>query len=417
MRAAATIGEAMTVASPAGEARPRSCAWLDRGLIRRLAALLFGLQLAGFLFVVAGTHGWITPLDTPVTTDFVSFYAAGTLADAGTPQLAYDQAAHGAAEEAATAPGVEYRFFNYPPVFLILCAALAHLPYLAAFLLFEAATLGLFLAVACRIAGDRSPTAILVLLAFPMVYWTIGLGQNAFLTAALFGAATLLIDRRPVVAGLLFGALCYKPHFGLLIPVALAAGGYWRAFLAAAASAAALVLLSVALFGTGTWTAFLAAFTAAPQTYESGRIVFDGFVTPFGAVRLLGGPSPLAYALQAGASVTGAVAVFVTWRRKLSLPVRAAVLASATLIAVPLALLYELMLGAIAGAWLVRADPDANKLPLALLFVALVPARPLSQVLHLPIFPLVALALFALALRQAWQEIDRSFSRNARGEL
>jgi len=42
-----------------------------------------------------------------------------------------------------------------------------------------------------------------------------------------------LLERRPVAAGLLFGLLCYKPHFGLLVPVALASGGYWRSFAAA----------------------------------------------------------------------------------------------------------------------------------------------------------------------------------------
>jgi hypothetical protein len=77
-----------------------------------------------FLFLVAGTHGLIVPLAGPTSTDFVSFYAAGALADAGTPELAYDQAAHDAAEQRATAAGVEYRFFYYPPVFLLLCAAL-----------------------------------------------------------------------------------------------------------------------------------------------------------------------------------------------------------------------------------------------------------------------------------------------------
>src|SRR5207244_3647915 len=83
------------------------------------------------------------------------------------------------------------------------------------------------------ILDDYSGIALVVLLAFPMAFWNIGLGQNAFLTAGLFGMATLLIDRRPIVAGLLFGLLCYKPHFGLLIPGALAAGGYWPRFPAA----------------------------------------------------------------------------------------------------------------------------------------------------------------------------------------
>src|SRR5437764_7431720 len=234
----------------------RSGAWLTRERVRIGAALLVAIELGFLLFFVAGTHGWIVPLDRPTTTDFASFYAAGSLADAGTPQLAYDQAAHWAAEQAATAPGIEYQFFNYPPVFLLICAALAPMPYLVAFCVFMATTLLLYLAVARRILDDSSGAALLALLAFPMVYWTIGLGQNAFLTAALFGAGTLLVDRRPIFAGLCFGALCYKPQFGLRVPMALAAGGYWRSFAAAAVSAGALVLGLLLLIGWETWHGF-----------------------------------------------------------------------------------------------------------------------------------------------------------------
>src|SRR5712692_8546071 len=144
--------------------------WLDRGLIRVAAAALLAIELAVSAFMVAGTHGWIVPLAKPTGTDFVSFYAAGALANAGTPELAYNMAAHAAAEEAATEPGVPYQFFNYPPVFLLLCGPLARLPYLAAFAVFEAATLALYLLVACRILDDRSGAALLVLVAFPIVF-------------------------------------------------------------------------------------------------------------------------------------------------------------------------------------------------------------------------------------------------------
>ncbi len=74
-------------------------------------------------------------------TDFVSFYAAGRLAAAGTPALAYNRAAHYAAEAADEPAGSPYNYFYYPPIFLLPCAALVRLPYIAAFLLFEAATL------------------------------------------------------------------------------------------------------------------------------------------------------------------------------------------------------------------------------------------------------------------------------------
>ena len=77
----------------------RTGAWLGRRRIIAYGAILLVLELAGFAFLVAGTHGLIVPLDKPTTTDFVSFYAAGKLAAAGTPALAYDQAAHYAAEK------------------------------------------------------------------------------------------------------------------------------------------------------------------------------------------------------------------------------------------------------------------------------------------------------------------------------
>jgi hypothetical protein len=395
----------MEPASPSLLALLKSGDWLDRRRIALLAGILLAVELAFFAFIVAGTHGWIVPLEKPCTTDFVSFYAAGTLADAGTPALAYDQAAHLATEEAITAPGIQYQFFFYPPVYLLLCAILAKLPYLVGFIAFAGASLAAYLLVARRILGDTSGTALLVLLAFPAVFWNIGLGQNAFLSAALFGGATLLVDRRPILAGILFGALCYKPHFGLLIPLALIAAARWRAVAAAGATVAALVFASVALYGLDTWRDYIAASAAAPAMYESGRILFAGFVSPFGAVRLVGGSVHLAYAAQAAASIVAASLVWAVWRRNLPLPLRAATLAAATLVAVPLALLYDLMLGAVAVAWLMRDEAPApawEKTVLALQFLVLLDARNLGEQFHLPLTALAALTLFVLVARRAF---------------
>jgi alpha-1,2-mannosyltransferase len=326
---------------------------LNRRRVCACAAILLRLELVGLAFCVAGTHGWIVPLKGPISTDFVSFYAAGRLADEGTPALVYQPTAHHAAEQAATEPGIAYNFFYYPPVFILLCAIFARLPYLAAFMAFQAATLLPCLLVARRILSESGWASLLRLLAFPAVFYTIGTGQNAFLTAALFGAATLLVDGRPVLAGMLFGALCYKPHFGLLVPVALAAGGRWKCFAAAAMTAAALIGVSVLTFGLGTWRAFFAAAAGAHRIYETS-ISHAGMATPFGVVLLLGGSPALACELQAIAALAMISAVGLVWRRGQSLPIRAAVLAAATPIALPVVLFYDLMLSGIALAWLVR---------------------------------------------------------------
>ena len=368
--------------------------------IRIGCGILLVIEIAVFLFMAAGTHGLIVPLPKPTSTDFVSFYAAGSLANAGTPALAYDQAAHYAAERRATQEGIEYNFFYYPPPFLLLCAAIAHLPYIVAFLVFEGGTLLFYLLVARHILGDRNYAALVPLLAFPPVLWTLGLGQNALLTAGLFGLATLLVDRRPALAGIFFGALCYKPHFALLVPVALAAGGHWRALLATFLAAAALCLLSLAVFGWETWRDYLSAAAASPAVYQSGRISFPGFINPFGAVLLLGGTPTMAYRVQAVTILAAAALVAYVWRQDLSLPIRSATLAAATLAALPIGLFYDLMLAAIATAWLLRGEgryrlEEWEKLVLAGLFFLTFNPRSFSEILKLPIGPLVTLGFLA----------------------
>lgn len=383
---------------------------LDRRRLIPLSGILLGLEILILLLFIAVSHQWIGPLKNPTTTDFASFYAAGSLTDTGRPALAYDRSAHRAAEERATEPGIKYQYFYYPPVFLFLCAALARLPYLPAFILFEALTLPLYLLVGRRTLDERGWTVFLPLLAFPAVFWTIGLGQNAFLTAALFGGALLLVDERPILAGILFGLLCYKPHFGILIPVALASGGRWKAFAAAAGSVAALVLLSASVFGWQSWQDFLALFRGAHATYESGYIDLAAFITPFGAVRLLGGNDALAYGVQAAASLGAAAVVAFTWRRGLSLPVRAAALLAGTLVAVPVALIYDDVLLMIAIAWLVRAGRAEGfmpweKLTLAASFIVPLIARNFGMATHIPLAAFATGAVLILIAMRTQREM------------
>src|ERR1700733_10576985 len=184
----------------------RSGDWLTNQRMVAYAWILLIWELLAFAFCVAGTHGLVVTLPHPSSSDFVSFYGAGRLAGWGTGWLAYDQVAHYAAEQQATEPGIAYNYFYYPPVFLLFCAIFAPLPYLCAFVAFQASFLAPCLLAVRAILRD---TRLVFLLAFPAVFWAIGTGQNAFLTAALFAAATLNVDRRPLVAGLLFGALCY----------------------------------------------------------------------------------------------------------------------------------------------------------------------------------------------------------------
>ena len=382
--------------------------WLTPKRLQTFGLSLLTFEIVMFAFFVAGTHGLIVPLSGPVSTDFVSFYGAGTLANTGNAYLAYDPAAHHAAEQHATEPGIPYNYFYYPPVFLLICMFLARLPYLPAFVAFQAVTIGpCLLAVKTILPKARN----ISLLAFPSVFWTLGTGQNAFLSAALFAAGTVLLVRRPWVAGLAFGALCFKPHFGLLIPVALVAGGHWRTFAGAAVGAAVLVALSAVAFGWETWWAFLIAAARSDAVYATRSIDLAGLASPFGATMVLGGGRSVAYAVQGAVSVAVAAGVGIVWHRwaGASLPVRAAILIAGTPLAVPVVMFYDLMLCGIAMAWLVRAGqangfPPWHKTALAVLFLMPLLSGNLDGDSKLLIAPLTAIGCFALTISQARHE-------------
>ena len=114
-----------------------------------------------------------------------------------------------------------------------------------------------------------------------------------------------MLDRRPLVAGMLFGLLAYKPQFGLMIPLALAAGGRWRRFAAAAATVALCWRwrprsLSGRMFGR--------RFSTPPSftrtvVLEQGDTGWHKIQSIFAWARMWGAPIPLAYALQGAVTV------------------------------------------------------------------------------------------------------------------
>jgi hypothetical protein len=384
-------------------------AWLSEPRFRRLARAAILLQVLLFAFFVAGSHEAFVPLKQPTTTDFASFYAAGVLADQGRPAAAYDLATHRDVEEQVTARGIDYKFFLNPPVFLLICAMLAKLPYLVGFVLFEAATGALWLAVTARIAGGGRPV-LLGLLAMPAIYWAAGWGQNSFLTASLMGLGTYLLPRRPWLAGSAFGALCIKPHFGILIPVALLCGRHWRATAAAALTVGGLVALSTLIFGTATWHAFGDMALHARATIESGRIKFAGHIDPGGAARLLGADAATGWTIQAAATLAASGLVgWMWWPRSAGLTVaaeaRMAALVAGTMVAMPFLLFYDLVMASVAAAWLVRAARREGWLPgeqqiLMLLMLMTFGAYASAWLLHVAIGSLVGPLLLWCALRR-----------------
>lgn len=325
----------------------------------RLHLLFFALTAVyavAFADLLA-THRWLWDQAGHLQAfDFVDVYAAGKLALSGHPWAIYDWAAHRGAEAAALGHPVswkDYYGWHYPPPFLFIATALAVLPYLVAFFAWSLGTLPLYLLTIRKVTGHSS--AWLAACAFPATFFTIAVGQNGFLTAALMGGALLMLDARPVLAGLLIGLLAYKPQFGILIPLALIAGGHWRGFVAAATTVIAVASLSWLVHGSQTWAAF---FHSVPVTVDAvlvrGMAGWGKLNSVYGLCRWMGCGLSLATALQGATIVLMALAVILLWRSRAPSDLKAAALIVASLIATPYLYVYDLPVLAVALAFLFR---------------------------------------------------------------
>jgi hypothetical protein len=243
------------------------------------------------------------------------------------------------------------------------------------------------------------------MLAFPGVLSTVGHGQNAFLTTALFGAAILAWDRRPLLAGVCFGLLTIKPQLGLMIPLALIVSGRWRTIASACATAVALAAAALALFGLSTWRAWLAVSPLARRALEEDWVGSEKMQSAFAAVRLLHGGLGLAYGVQSAVAV-GAAAILVRVMRRRPDPLaQGAALATASLLASPFLLDYDLMLLALPLAWLVREQAKGGALPwekTAMFAAFLLPliGRLVAGRLGVPLGPPIVFALLLVVARR-----------------
>lgn len=380
------------------------------------AARLKGYALLSAVFSVAVAIGWILlsekgidPSGRPIGTDFMNVYAAGLMVLDGQAPLAYDWTAHNAVEQAVIPTG-DYYGWHYPPVFLFLAAALAALPYFVALGTYVAATLAGFLATARAImagSGVRTGLVLLVAFGFPAVFVNAGHGQNGFLTAALLGLGLLLLPGRPVAAGVMFGLLAYKPQFGLLIPVALLAGGHWRAILSAGATVILTNTAAYLVFGREIFEAFLAS-TELTRTIvlEQASTGLHKFQSVFAAVQLVGGSLEAAYLAQALALAGAVAAVALVWRVGGDHRTKAAILAFAIPLTTPYLMDYDLTLLGVGIAFLARRGLERGFRPyeislLAALWTVPMIARSVANVAHLPLTVPLLICAVALLARDA----------------
>lgn len=243
---------------------------------------------------------------------------------------AYWRAAHQTVTE-AYAPGQRVQF-PYLPTMLMWISPLSRVSFWPAYILFIVASVVAF-ALASRPYLSRAQ--ILVAIASPPIINGLSVGQASIvLAAALLWACGA---RNRIAAGIVFGLMAsIKPQLVVMAPVLLLVRRDWPAFWAAGLTWAATIIASVALFGFGAWRAWLGFLpyyhSVLMRNDRIGMAIAPGFAAQY--LHLPAAPFELAGC---------ALGIWLIWTGRRSTPlVQCAVIACASLLSAPYAMVYDL---------------------------------------------------------------------------
>ncbi len=296
--------------------------------------------------------GFVNQAGANIGRDFVALWTAAGLALGGHPAAGYDSALLHAAEQTTIGAPVDLITWHYPPSFLMLVLPLGMLSYPAAAVLWVVATFVAFALLLQRIAPH--PLTSLAALIFPATAQCLISGQNGAFSAGLIAGGLLSLESRPVLSGLCWGLLSYKPQMAMAGFAALVFGRHWRALGVALIVAAALAVASLAIFGSAPWLAFLRSLGEARAFLEAGRVPWDRMATAFASARLAGVGIAGSYALQIAVALTALGALARLWWQRAPLALAGSTLVLSIPLTTPYAYDYDLVMLLLPLAWLIQ---------------------------------------------------------------
>ena len=310
--------------------------------LSRLALALIASYLVVLGFSLGHTKGFlIDHTGHPRPIEYLGVRAAGELVLEGRPAAAYDWAAHTAKHRAISQQTDDaYYPWAYPPPYLLIAGLLALMPYLVSALVWIASSLALQVWSAILVTGTSR--AALWVLAAPPTFINVSVAHTGFVVAALLSFGLHALVTSPIAAGFVLGLLAFKPQFGILVPIALVAGSYWRTIAAAALTVLAMCAISVAAFGLDPWLAFPAQLDRITDIFRFERANMAMLISVYGLGRTLGLSHTAALIPQAVVCLAAAAAVFKLWRGNDDFSLKAAGLIAASLLASPYLFAYDL---------------------------------------------------------------------------
>ncbi|MEM7178260.1 MAG: glycosyltransferase family 87 protein [Pseudomonadota bacterium] len=288
-------------------------------IVKRLLWIVIPVVCLVGIYLMALLHSFMgdeAALRNGAYSDFYVFWGAAKLGLAGAWQTAFDtEALHQWHPLPEVSVAARYTGWLYPPAIQVLMAPLGFADVATAWLIFSVLSIVVY-ALGARLLAGRFTTAFALALVAPATWIALIVGNNSLLTAGVAAVAVgLLAVPRAVLAGIMIGALCIKPQVGLLFPFALAAGGYWRCFIAAVVAAVAVTVGTSLIVGVDYWFVLSERLEWAGSVAGPGSRYFVDLVSYYGFARGIGLAHGPAMQVQIIATVLfGLLTVFVWWR-------------------------------------------------------------------------------------------------------
>lgn len=311
--------------------------------------LLLIIYIIMFCFTLFSNIQQRNDSQSQIGIDYADYYTAGHMALSGDLDSVYDIDAHRTTMDKLLGIKVPFTLpWRYPPVFLLVIAPLALLPFPVSLLLWLAATLLFFAVAVYRMLPQKRWLGALAL-GFPAVFMNLRWGQNGFLSAALLALGIGALETNPVFAGAMLGCMIYKPQFAVFPFFILLLAKQWKALFSAIGSALTLSLVSLALFGSSQWVAFFQSLFASSSNLleaESASIAAIQ-VSVYNTVAILGA-SPQTSVVAQGVVMIAAICVACwVFRKSDRLPLKGAMLVLGIPLSIPYFMQYDLVILAI----------------------------------------------------------------------
>ena len=351
---------------------------------------------------------WTDGVDFAIGRDFINTWMGGRSMFAGGPAAWFDVKVYSAALRDMVGNTYPETYWSYPPHIILFVWPLGLMPYLPAYIVWCLVGIALYV-WACSSAIPRERLIFLALA--PGIAVCIFFGQNGFYTAALLIGGMLNRERRPVLAGILFGLLTIKPQLGLLLPLVLLLERRWVTIASAIVTVAALVTATAMLFGLSVWADYL--HKVVPQqmwlTEHADGLLFSLVGTVFFGARLVHLPLPIAWALQYTVAALALAGVVWTYWKKRDPALSFAYLVTATFLFTPYILNYDMVVfGFVVALLRDRADNTQRDHWLLLSVWALPVTMIFAGVIWIPLAPLVLIAFAGRLLWRLSHETDQA---------